>query len=56
MYIALTDIGCSADTFDCGNGECIPDYWVCDYIPDCYDQSDEENCSELYSIIITFPE
>lgn len=33
--------GCSSDSFQCSDGECIPDEWVNDGDKDCMDGSDE---------------
>ncbi|XP_041467340.1 deleted in malignant brain tumors 1 protein-like [Lytechinus variegatus] len=38
--------GCGPDQFQCYNGNCIPDYWQCDYINDCSYNEDEQNCGE----------
>ena len=32
---------CDSDEFECDDGYCIPEYWYCDGIPDCDDNSDE---------------
>ena len=37
-------IGCSDDHYECGNGHCIPESFICDQIVDCSDTSDEQNC------------
>lgn len=29
--------------FECQNGKCIPDYWLCDGVFDCPDKDDEEH-------------
>ena len=39
-------IDCSAEDFQCSNGQCIPSCKHCDGILDCYDQSDEFQCSK----------
>ncbi|KAJ8027082.1 Low-density lipoprotein receptor-related protein 2 [Holothuria leucospilota] len=31
--------------FECLDGDCIPQVWVCDSIPDCMDNGDESNCT-----------
>lgn len=31
--------------FKCTNGKCIPDWWVCDGVSDCDDESDEIDCA-----------
>ena len=33
----------------CSDGICILDHYVCDHIPDCIDQRDEQNCNNLLS-------
>ncbi|XP_033114115.1 low-density lipoprotein receptor-related protein 2-like [Anneissia japonica] len=36
---------CGTDQFACLTGyQCIPEEWVCNYLPDCADGSDEEDC------------
>ncbi len=36
---------CPIGRWKCSDGvQCIPDYFVCNYHPDCQDSSDEENC------------
>lgn len=44
---------CSAAEFDCGSDQCIPMRWSCDGVPDCDNESDEEEsfCSKLSYII-----
>ena len=39
---------CDSDEFTCDNGECEPQYYVCDEYDDCGDNSDEEGCGMLY--------
>ena len=34
--------------FRCSNGGCVRSYEVCDGKRDCYDGTDEQNCSECY--------
>jgi len=38
------DAECSSDQFQCPNGLCIPDGWLCDGDNDCGDNADEQNC------------
>jgi len=40
----LYDAGCGSDQFQCSDGQCIPDYWICDGDNDCGDLADEQNC------------
>ncbi|XP_071503079.1 MAM and LDL-receptor class A domain-containing protein 1-like [Diadema antillarum] len=35
---------CNSGEYQCRNGHCIPDYWECDGITDCSDNSDEDHC------------
>ena len=35
---------CNSDEFTCDNGECKPQYYVCDGDNDCGDNSDEQGC------------
>ena len=35
---------CSSAQFQCANGDCIPQYFVCDGLNECGDNSDENNC------------
>ncbi|XP_035848862.1 low-density lipoprotein receptor-related protein 12 isoform X2 [Sander lucioperca] len=38
--------GCDVDQFHCSNGKCIPDWWRCNSMDECGDNSDEELCVE----------
>ncbi|XP_034747429.1 low-density lipoprotein receptor-related protein 12 isoform X2 [Etheostoma cragini] len=38
--------GCDVDQFHCSNGKCIPDWWRCNAMDECGDNSDEELCVE----------
>ena len=43
-----TPTGCTSGQTECGDGDCIPDAYVCDGITDCND--DETNCKNNYSV------
>lgn len=36
---------CNTGLFQCRNGVCVPQRYVCDHDDDCGDRSDELNCS-----------
>ncbi|XP_072017558.1 CUB and sushi domain-containing protein 3-like [Amphiura filiformis] len=38
----------SACNFVCSDGDCIPEAWLCDSIPDCNGNEDEESCTDEY--------
>ena len=40
---------CDKDQFTCENGRCIHASWECDQQNDCWDDSDEKNCTGLLS-------
>lgn len=35
---------CDMDQFHCSSGKCIPDWWRCNSMDECGDNSDEELC------------
>lgn len=35
---------CDVDQFHCSNGKCVPDWWRCNSMDECGDNSDEELC------------
>ncbi|KAG5282356.1 hypothetical protein AALO_G00055100 [Alosa alosa] len=44
-FINQSSDGCSDNEYQCGNGMCIPQGFVCDGADDCRDRSDERNCT-----------
>ncbi|XP_077600212.1 low-density lipoprotein receptor-related protein 12 [Stigmatopora nigra] len=38
--------GCDVDQFHCSNGKCIPDWWRCNSMDECGDNSDEDLCAD----------
>ncbi len=42
MYETRRD--CTVDEFQCDGGRCIKASWVCDYVTDCDDGTDEAYC------------
>lgn len=36
--------GCAENFFDCGNGRCVSNLWICDGDNDCLNHRDEHNC------------
>ena len=46
-----------SNDFECDNGICIPNSFVCDGFNSCGDNSDEEGCCKLiYSILAGLPQ
>ena len=37
---------CESDKFECHNGKCIYDSWICNGADECGDNSDELNCPD----------
>ena len=36
---------CPSNQFRCSTGRCIPQHWVCDDYPDCFNSVDEKGCT-----------
>ena len=49
--VTTTTVGtpCSSDQFTCDDGTCIPGYKTCDFVFDCDDSSDEQECPTFYT-------
>ena len=37
-------IGCGSGEWECNDGQCINEDYLCDRLPDCNDESDELEC------------
>lgn len=48
-------VGCPSRFFACDNGECVSPKWRCDGHPDCDDNTDELNCTNVDSDPKTHP-
>ena len=42
-------IPCTSDEFTCNDGSCVPLFKICNFIFDCDDASDEEQCPNMYN-------
>lgn len=50
FFIIVADVTCGADMFRCDSGQCIPERWHCDAMPDCFDGTDEStDCGNFTS-------
>lgn len=45
-FFSGPQVNCTTDQFECNNGLCIPESWLCDTDNDCIDSSDELNCTK----------
>lgn len=45
-YFLQLEITCLSSQYECYNGTCIPDSWICDGYYDCAFGEDEYNCSK----------
>ena len=49
VWRAGSQRNCTASSFRCDSGNCIPQQWVCDGDADCDGGSDERDCQALMS-------
>ena len=45
---------CAEDEFQCHLGNCIPSAKQCDHVPDCFDNSDEQDCGLFFNCFLKF--
>ena len=46
---------CSTESFRCDNGDCVPGHYRCDYVNDCDDRSDENDCG-MFDLVARKPQ
>ncbi|XP_072179349.1 MAM and LDL-receptor class A domain-containing protein 1-like [Diadema setosum] len=51
VFCDISNGYCNSGEYQCNNGHCIPDYWECDGITDCSDNSDEVHCGKLATTV-----
>ena len=49
MTTTTTSKPCTSDEFTCDDGSCVPLFRVCDFVFDCDDATDEEQCPSVYN-------
>ena len=47
QYLSFIPDYCSVTRYQCNNGACILNNQVCDAIPDCGEDEDEQNCGRI---------